>query len=148
MMNLVRWNPWREMTGMHNQLNHMFDSPFFRAHRSDEDVSFGLWNPAADLYEKDDRFVIKAELAGVDKDNIAIDLKDGVLTLSGERSEDNEIEEDNYYRRERTYGKFRRAFSLPADVDSDKIKAEFKDGVLQIEVPKPEERKPKQITVH
>ena len=148
MMNLVRWNPWREMTSMHNQFNRMFDSPVFRSHRSDEDVSFGLWNPAVDLYEKDDSFVITAELAGVDKDKISIDLKDGVLTLSGERSDDGEVKEDSYYRRERTYGKFRRAFSLPADVDSEKIKAEFKDGVLQIEVPKPEERKPKQITIH
>ena len=148
MMNLVRWTPWREMTSMHNQVNRMFDGPLFRAPGSDEDVSFGLWNPAVDLFEKDDSFVIKAELAGVDKENITIDLKDGVLTLSGERSYDNEVSEDNYYRRERTYGKFRRAFSLPADVDSDKIKAEFKDGVLQIEVPKPEERKPKQITIH
>jgi HSP20 family protein len=133
---------------MHNQINRMFDGPLFRTHRSDEDVSFGLWNPAVDLYEKDDSFVIKAELAGVDKENITIDLKDRVLTLSGERSNDNEVNEDNFYRRERTYGKFRRAFSLPADVDSDKIKAEFKDGVLQIEVPKPEESKPKQITIH
>jgi len=148
MMNLVRWNPWREMTGMHNQVNRMLNGPIFRTPGSDEDVSFGLWNPAVDLYENDNSFVIKAELAGVDKDNIAIDLKDGALTLSGERSHDNEVNEDNYYRRERTYGKFRRAFSLPADVDSDKIKAEFKDGVLQIEVPKPEERKPKQITIH
>jgi HSP20 family protein len=126
----------------------MFDGPLFQTHRSDEDDSFGSWNPAVDLYEKDDSFVIKAELAGVDKENISIDLKDGVLTLSGERSDDNEVKEDNYYRRERTYGKFRRVFSLPADVDSGKIKAEFKDGVLEIEVPKPEERKPKQITIH
>ena len=148
MMNLVRLNPWREMTSMHNPLNHMFESPIFRSHRSDEDVSFGVWNPAVDLYEKDDSFVITAELAGVDKDNISIDLKDGVLTLSGERSDDGEVKEDSYYRRERIYGKFHRAFSLPADVNSDKIKAEFKDGVLQIEVPKPEERKPKQITIH
>jgi HSP20 family protein len=133
---------------MHNELNRMFDSSVLRNFRSDEDISFGLWNPAVDLYEKEDSFVIKAELAGVDKDNISIDLKDGVLTLSGERSNDSEAEEDDYYRRERTYGKFRRAFSLPADVDADKIKADFKDGVLKITVPKPEERKPKQITIH
>jgi HSP20 family protein len=136
------------MTGMHNQINRLFDSPFFRSQRSDEDDSFGLWNPAVDLYEQDDRFVIKAELAGVDKDNISVDLKDGVLTLSGERSDSNEVKEENYYRRERTFGKFRRAFALPADVESDKIKAEFKDGVLRIEVPKPEGHQPKKITVH
>ncbi len=76
------------------------------------------------------------------------DLQDRLLTLSGERTYDNEVKEENYYRRERSYGKFQRAFTLPADVDSDKIKAEFKDGVLQIEVPKPEEKKAKQVTVH
>ena len=92
--------------------------------------------------------MIKAELPGVDKKDIKIDLKDRLLTLSGERSYDNEVKEENYYRRERSYGKFQRAFTLPADVDSEKIKAEFKDGVLEIEVPKPEEKKAKQVTVH
>jgi HSP20 family protein len=114
----------------------------------DDDTGMGRWNPAVDLYEKDDYFVIKAELPGVDKKDIAIDLKDRVLTLSGERSYENEVKEDSYYRRERSYGKFQRAFTLPAEVDSDKIKAEFKDGLLRIEVPKPEEQKPKQVTIH
>ena len=148
MMNLVRWSPWREMTTLQNRFNRMFDDPFFRVGRLDDDASMGMWNPTVDLYEKDDNFVIKAELPGVNKKDIMIDLKDRVLTLSGERSYDNEVNEENYYRRERSYGKFQRAFTLPADVDSDKIKAEFKDGVLQVEVPKPEERKPKQVTIH
>lgn len=92
--------------------------------------------------------MIKAELPGVDKNDIKIDLKDRLLTLSGERTYDNEVKEENYYRRERSYGKFQRAFTLPTDVDSDKIKADFKDGVLEIEVPKPEEKKAKQVTIH
>ena len=75
-------------------------------------------------------------------------MKDRRLTLSGERSYDNEVKEENYYRRERSYGRFQRIFTLPADVDSEKIKAEYKDGVLEIEVPKPEEKKAKQVTVH
>ena len=148
MMNLVRWSPWREMTSMHNRLNRLVNDPFFRTPRFDDEGGFSLWNPAVDLYEKDDNFVIKAELPGVDKDDIGIDLKNGVLTLSGERSDDSEVTDDNYYRRERTYGKFQRAFTLPADVESDKIKAEFKDGVLVIEIPKPEKSKPKRITIH
>jgi len=148
MMNLVRWSPWREMTTLQNRFNRMFDDPFFRIGRLDNDADMGMWNPTVDLYEKDNNFVIKAELPGVDKKDITIDLKDRVLTLSGERSYDNEVKEENYYRRERSYGKFQRAFTLPADVDSDKIKAEFKDGVLQVEVPKPEEQKPKQVTIH
>jgi HSP20 family protein len=148
MMNLVRWNPLGEMTAMQNRINRMFNDPHWLASRMDDDTGMGRWNPAVDLYEKDDYFVIKAELPGVDKKDVAIDLKDRVLTLSGERSFENEVKEENYYRRERSYGKFQRAFTLPADVDSDKIKAEFKDGLLQIEVPKPEEQKPKQVTIH
>ena len=148
MMNLVKWSPWREMPTLQNRFNRLFDDSFFRVGQMDDDAGMGLWNPAVDLYEKDDHFMIKAELPGVDKKDIKIDLQDRLLTLSGERTFDNEVEEENYYRRERSYGKFQRAFTLPADVDSDKIKAEFKDGVLQIEVPKPEEKKAKQVTVH
>ena len=148
MMNLVKWNPWREMPAMPDRLNRFFDDPFFSIGRMAEDSGLGMWNPAVDLYEKDDHFMIKAELPGVDKNDINIDLKDRLLTLSGERTHDKEVNEENYYRRERSYGKFQRAFTLPADVDSDKIEAEFKDGVLQIKVPKPEGRKAKKVTIH
>ena len=148
MMNLVRWNPIGEMTATQNRIDRMFSNPYWLTGRMDDDTNMGRWNPAVDLYEKDDHFVIKAELPGVDKKDISIDLKDRVLTLSGERSYENEAKEENYYRRERSYGKFQRAFTLPADVDSDKINAEFKDGLLQIEVPKPEQQKLKQVTIH
>ena len=148
MMNLVRWNPWREMNTLQNRLNHMLADSFFQTGRSDDDMSLGTWHPVVDMYDEDDKIVIKAELPGMDKKDIAIDVKDRVLTLSGERDTDNEVKEEKYYRRERVYGKFQRAFSLPADVDSDKIKADFKEGLLKIEVPKPEKQKPKQITVH
>jgi HSP20 family protein len=129
-------------------MTRFFDDPFMRLGRMADDDSMGMWNPAVDLYEKDDHFVIKAELPGVDKNDIKVDLKDRVLTLSGERTYDHEVNEENYYRKERSYGKFQRAFRLPADVDSDKIKAEFKDGVLQVEVPKPDEVKAKKVTIH
>ena len=88
MMNLVKWNPWREMPTLHNRMPRLFDDPFFRLGRMADDDSMGLWNPAVDLYEKDDHFVIKAELPGVDKNDIKVDLKDRVLTLSGERAYD------------------------------------------------------------
>ncbi len=115
MMNLVRWNPYGEMTGMKNRFNRMFSDPFWFPRRMDDDTDMGMWNPVVDLYEKDDHYVIKAELPGVDKKNISIDLKDRVLTLSGERSFENEAKEENYYRRERSFGKFQRAFTLPSD---------------------------------
>jgi HSP20 family protein len=136
------------MNTLQNRFNNLFDDSFFRPGRSDDDLSLGTWHPVVDMYDEDDRVVIKAELPGVDKKDIAVDVKDRVLTLSGERNYDNEVKEENYYRRERAYGKFQRAFSLPADVDSDKIEADFKDGLLKIEVPKPEKQKPQKITIH
>ncbi len=148
MMNLVRWNPWREMSAMQNRMNSLLSEPFFRTADDDTELSMGSWHPAVDMFDDGDHIVIKAELPGVDKKDIAVDLKDRVLTLSGERNYDKEVKEENYYRREIASGKFKRAFSLPADVDSDKIKADFKDGVLKVEIPKPETQKPKQITVH
>jgi HSP20 family protein len=136
------------MTTLQDRINRVFDGPFFRIGGLNDDAVMGMWNPNVDLYEKDDNFVIKAELPGMDKKDIKIDLNDRILTLSGERSYDNEVKEENYYRRERSHGKFHRAFTLPADVDSDKIKAEFKDGLLKVVIPKPEGQKPKQVTIH
>ena len=148
MMNLVRWNPWKEMSVLQNRMNHLFNEPFFRSDREDDELSMGAWHPAVDMFDNDDKIVIKAELPGMKKNDFSVDVKDRVLTLSGERNYDNEVKEENYYRRESTYGKFKRAFHLPADVDADNIKAEFKDGVLRVEIPKPETKRPKQITVH
>ncbi len=108
----------------------------------------GRWEPAVYILDNKENIIIKAELPGVDKKDIKIDLKDHILTLKGERSYENEVKEDNYYHRERTFGKFQRSFRLPLDLDPNKIKADYKDGVLRIDIPKPEEEKPKQITVH
>ena len=148
MMNLVRWNPWREMPTLPGRFNRLFDDPFFHIGRMADDRNLGMWNPAVDLYEKDDHFMIIAELPGVDKKDIKIDLKDHVLTLKGERSYENDVKEDNYYHKERAFGIFQRAFRLPVNLDPEKIHADFKDGVLKIEISKPEEEKPKKITVH
>ena len=147
-MELVRWNPWHNMMTFRNRMNRMLDESFWPLSRSEEDLGLSSFHPAIDVYEEDDAYVVKAELPGIDKKDITLDLKDRVLTLKGERSHENEVKEDKYYRRERSYGKFCRAFTLPAQVDPEKIKAEFKDGVLNISIPKPEENKPKQITVH
>jgi HSP20 family protein len=147
-MNLVRWNPMGEMETLHNCINRLLDGRFFPTLSLDDDMSLGNWRPVVDIYENEDTVVVKAELPGVDKKDIKVDLKDGVLTLSGERSHEKEVKEENYYRKERAFGRFHRSFSVPADIDPDKIKAEFKDGVLKVEIPKPEEQKPKKIAVH
>ena len=147
-MELVRWNPMRDMFSTRHRMNRLMNdffmpSPYFRRENTVWD-----WNPSVDIYNEDDSIVLKAELPGIDKDNINIDVKDRVLTLKGERSSDNEVKEDKYYRRERSFGRFERRFSLPENVNADDIKADYKDGVLRIEIPKPVEEQPKQITVH
>jgi len=119
MMNLVRWNPWREMSTLQHRLNHVFNEPLFRSGGEEDELRMGSWYPAVDMYDDDDKIVIKAELPGMDKKDISVDIENRVLTLSGERSYDNEVKEENYYRRERATGRFKRAFNLPADVDSD-----------------------------
>jgi HSP20 family protein len=136
------------MMNLQDRINRFFDDPYFRPFSGDDAASLGTWNPMVDIYDENDKIVIKAELPGIDKKDISIDLKERVLTLKGERSADNEVKEDRYYRRERTYGRFERSFTLPAGLDPEKIKADYKDGVLKIEVMKPEEEKPKQITIH
>ncbi len=147
-MQLVRWNPMNEMFSFRRPLSRVFDDFFLpRTTTEDGSLTWG-WNPVVDIYDNEDNIVIKAELPGVSKKDIEIDIKDRVLTLKGERSADNEVKEDNYYRRESTYGRFERSFTLPVNVDPDRIKADYHDGVLKIEVTKPEDQKPKQITVH
>ena len=147
-MNLVRWNPMREMETLQNRINRLFDRGFFPSLSLDDDMSLGNWRPAVDIYENDDTLVVKVELPGVDKNDITVDLKDGVLTLSGKRSHEKEVKEENYYRKESVHGSFHRSFNVPAEIDPDKIKAEFKDGILKVEIPKPEEKKPKKIAVN
>jgi len=147
-MQLIRFNPMRDMFGLRSPFNRFFDDRFYPAAAKNSEMKEWNWNPVVDIFEEKDTIVIKAELPGVDKKDINIDVKGRVLTLKGERSAENEVKEDNYYRRERTYGRFERAFTLPVEVDPDKIKADYKDGVLKIDVPRPEEHKPRQITVH
>ena len=145
-MQLARWNPMRDMLNLNNA-NRFFDG--FFAPSSELRVSDRYnWYPKVDIYDNEDAIVLKAELPGVEKDDIVVDVKGRVLTLKGERSADSEVKENNYYRRERTYGSFERRFALPDNVDPGKITADYKNGVLEVGIPKPEEKKPKKITVH
>jgi HSP20 family protein len=147
-LNLVRWTPWREMTTLNDRFDRIFEEPFFRSGLLDNEGDLSEWSPTVDIYHNDEAIVITAELPGMEKKDIAIDIKGGVLTLKGERSHEDHVKEENYYRRERRYGKFHKAFKLSDDVAPEKIKADLKNGVLKIEIPKPEERKPRKITVH
>lgn len=148
MMDLIRWNPLKEMVSLRERMNRLFDDSLFRSDRRNDETEMGVWLPAVDVFEKENQLVIKAELPGMNKKDISLDFKDGVLTLSGVRKSENEVKEDDFYRREMSYGKFIRSFNLPADSDTEKIKAEFENGLLTIEVPKPERHQPKQIKVN
>jgi HSP20 family protein len=147
-MQLMKWNPTRDYFSLRRHMNGLFDDFFYPSRRTSDDKSLWSWNPAVDIYEDDDNIVVKAEIPGMDKESIDVDVKDRVLTIKGERSENHEVQEEHYYRKESSYGRFERAFTLPADVKTDEIKAEYKDGILKVMVPKPEAKKPKQITVH
>jgi HSP20 family protein len=147
-MNLVKWYPWKEMETFPDLVNRLFDDSLFPAVPRSTESGLTSWKPVVDIYDHEDKIVITAELPGVDKKDIRIDLKDGVLTLEGERSHGSEVKEESYYRKERFQGKFHRAFTLREGLDPEKIKADYRDGVLKIEIPKPEAQKPKKIAVH
>lgn len=147
-MELMRWRPARTVPSIQHRMNDFFDDFFFPMNFGGDAPGSEMWAPKVDVYEEADQIVVKAELPGVDKKDIEVDIKDGVLSLRGERSVDHEVKEKHYYRKERSFGRFTRSFTLPGDVDAEKIKADYKDGVLKVSIPKPEAAKPKQITVH
>jgi HSP20 family protein len=146
-MSLVKWDPFGTVSSLQGRINRLFDDAFSSRAGADDTLSMGSWSPAVDIYDRSDAIVIHAELPGVKKEDISIEVKQNVLTLKGERVATQEVREESYYRRERSFGCFQRSFTLPEMVNPDQIKAKFKDGVLEIEVPKPEEAKPKQINV-
>jgi HSP20 family protein len=146
-MQLVRFNPTRDVFNFPRRMDSVFDDCFGDFFNESRTPVIRGWHPKVDVFEEADNIVMKAELPGMQKDQISIDVDGRVLTLKGERSVDNEVKEDKYTLRERSYGRFERAFTLPAETDSEQIKAEFKDGVLELNIPKPASGKTKKITV-
>ncbi|MGM0451584.1 MAG: Hsp20/alpha crystallin family protein [Thermodesulfobacteriota bacterium] len=144
-MALMRRDPWMTKPTLQNEINRLFDEMLPATER--DQTGFFNWQPSVDTVEKDNAIEIRAELPGIKKDDISIDVRNNVLTLSGERNYDEDVNEENFYRRERFYGKFQRAFTLPDNVDADKIDAQFEEGVLKITVPKTEESQTKKIEV-
>jgi HSP20 family protein len=147
-MNLIKWNPWREMDTFSDRASRIFGSSFFPTEWLSEESGLRDWTPAVDVFENEENIIIKAELPGVEKKDIHVDVKDGVLSITGERTYENEVKEEKYHRKERAFGRFHRSFALPEGLDPEKIDADYKDGVLKVEIPKPEEKKPKKIAVH
>jgi HSP20 family protein len=148
-MAIVRWEPFRDLVSVQDRMNRMFDEVFRGVNRpADEDWALGgTWAPPVDIFEHDGNIVLKAELPGVDPKDVDVRLENNVLTLKGERKFDSEVKREHYHRVERAYGAFSRSFTLPNVVDTDKIKAEYKDGVLRVTLPQRDEAKPKQISI-
>ncbi|MDQ1330847.1 MAG: hypothetical protein QG578_1112 [Thermodesulfobacteriota bacterium] len=147
-MTLVRFDPFRGMATLQDRINRIFDDASYRSGDNEDEINLCAWKPAVDIYDNADNIVINAELPGVEKKDVTVEIKDNIITLKGERSINKEVKEENYYRKERCFGTFQRSFTMPDAVGSDKVKANFKDGVLKVEIPKPEAKKPKQITVN
>lgn len=148
-MAIVRWmDPFRELSTMQHRMNQLFEDFFGRPGGGREgELAVGGWAPTVDIFETDDDIVVTAELPGLEKDQVGVEYKDGVLTLRGERKLEREVKEESYHRMERSYGAFHRSFTLPGSVDAEKITAKMKNGILEIHLPKKEAAKPKQITV-
>ena len=146
-MAIVRWDPFRDLMGLQERMNELFERTLRRRGPEDEVLAPATWSPAVDIYETDEKLVLKVELPGLKKEDINIEVRDNTLTLKGERKFEKEVKEENYHRIERVYGSFHRPFTLPSTIKQEKIEAAFKDGILEISLPKAEEAKPKQISI-
>ncbi len=146
-MAIVRWDPFRDLMTLQDRMNRMFDESLRGRGGEDEWSLGGSWAPVVDIYEAEGDIVLKAELPGIDPKDVDIRVENNVLSLRGERRVDKEVKKESYHRVERTYGAFARSFTLPNLVDTEKIKADYKDGVLTLVLPKKEEAKPRQIQV-
>ena len=146
------WRPFGELTTWERDMDRMLDDFFGRRVRSwwPERFRFDEMEvrpPAVDIFDEKDDIVVKAELPGMEKDNIEVNLTDRTLTIKGEKKKEEEVKKENYYRSERSYGSFLRTLELPKEVQSDKVKAAFKNGILEIRMPKTEDAKAKEVKV-
>jgi HSP20 family protein len=146
-MNLVRWDPFRELEDVSTRLNRVLSQTFGRRLREDEGSLLAEWAPAVDVQETDGEYLIKADLPEVKKEDVRVELQDGILCLQGERKQEKEEKGKKFHRIERAYGRFERRLALPSEVDPQKVAAEFKDGVLKVHLPKSASAKPKAIEV-
>jgi HSP20 family protein len=145
-MALIRWEPARELGTIQNEMNRLFNS-FFDTPNASNGGTYRRWIPAMDLVETENDFVLRADLPGLDESDVNIELEDNVLTISGERKAEHEERKEGYYRVERASGSFQRTLTLPDGVDPEAVKATFDRGVLEVRVPKPEQRKPRKVAI-
>jgi HSP20 family protein len=142
MATLVRWDPFREVAAVQNELSRLMNGLFEGNGRTEQS-----WVPTLDAWETDDVVVYAFDLPGVAQDEISVEVEDGALTVTAERTRSDEVSDEHYHRLERRFGTFSRTVGLPQGVAEDGIAASYKDGVLEIRVPKPEQAKPKKIAI-
>lgn len=142
---LAPWTSFGRLSDLRDEIDRLFDAPLSNWARTPS--VFGGWTPAIDLVENKESVVVRAELPGMKKEDIEVTLHEGTLNIAGERKSEKKVEEAGLYRSERFFGRFQRAITLPSTVAGDKVKADYKDGVLTVTLPKTEEAKPKQIDV-
>jgi HSP20 family protein len=145
-MALVRWEPAREISSLQSDINRLFNS-FFDTPTGGNGGTLRRWIPPMDLVETEDSFVLKADLPGLTESDLNLEVEDNVLTISGERKAEHEDKHEGYVRVERAFGSFRRSLTLPEGVEPDAVKASFDNGVLEVRVPKPEQRKPRKVAI-
>lgn len=146
-MDLVRWEPFEGLNRIQSRINELFDDTFGRARSAYPSAGTAVWFPPVDILESKDSYLIRAELPGMKREDFNLEVHDGSLTLSGERKFEEPANGVEYHPVERLSGRFSRSFYLPQSVKSDGIKATYRDGILEIHVPKAEEAKPKQIAI-
>ena len=145
-MAVVKWDPIRDLLSIQDRMNRLFEQTLSRS-RTEEGISPSTWSPAMDIYETPEAIVMKADLPGLTREDIEIEIRDNALTIKGERRFAKDVQQENYLRIERAYGAFQRSFTLPATVQREKIRAIFRDGVLELLLPKAGEAKPKKIAI-
>jgi HSP20 family protein len=146
-MAIVRWEPLREFSTLQNEMNRLFNTVFDAPTPGNGGTTMRRWMPAMDLVETADHFVLRADLPGLTEDDVKIEFEDGTLTISGERTAEHEAKSEGFYRVERAFGSFSRSLTLPQGIDPEAVTASFDRGVLEISIPKPEEKKPRRIEI-
>lgn len=144
---LSSWSPFERLSTLREEMNRLFDSSFPGAGLG-ESTLFSGWSPALDVFQSNDAVTVRVELPGLRKEDIDISLEKGVLSISGERRHEEKVEEGESFRSERYFGRFHRSVAIPTEVEADKVKASYTDGLLTVTLPKAEEAKPKQIDVN
>ena len=145
-MAVVKWDPLRDLLSIHDRMNRLFEQTLYHS-RTEGGISASTWAPAVDIYETPETIVMKADLPGLTREEIEIEIHDNTLTIKGERRFAKDVQQENYLRVERAYGPFERSFTLPTGVRQEEIRASFRDGVLELLLPKAEEAKPKKIAI-